>query len=83
MKLTGQAAIEAHREDSKAILFAELKGKKFAKVSEKNAFAAIERGGLVYTFVAPDPASDWSEIEIPEMKEGISIKDGRGNDLLK
>jgi len=81
MKLTGQAAIEANEANSQTILIADFKDKTFANISRANARAVLERGGSVYAFAPNEPNTD--ESEIPEMKEGISIKDGRGNDLVR
>lgn len=80
MKLTAQAAIEAKEANAQTILCAEFNGKTFANISPENARSVIDRNGAVYAFVPNEPNTD--EIEIPELKDGISIKDGRGNDIF-
>lgn len=74
MRLTGQAAIEAKREDANAILMAEYKGQVYGNINEKNARTVIDRGGKVWVDVSVPPGTRIEAYRLPKSRDQILIE---------
>lgn len=74
MKLTNQAAIEAKREDSSVVLYAEYAGKTFGNVSENLARQAMERGGAIYCYVTLAPGVTVEPYRLAKSHDQIVIE---------